>query len=793
MIGRAEGLLRVSVSAIEKKKGDSSDIFFLQGELGSLRVPQTSTDSVQELVELPAHSSLFSCSQLNFAPFFFPQRANDPSTASATTTTSSSSTSAPRPAALDLLSSSITSSSSSSSNPPPPILILHVYRAASHQDTPRKIGLVQFPLDSLPSVHRTIPFGPTYTQAWKPVGNKKHNKGELRFSLRFTEFRSLFSLRGAWDSLSAGGCLDYPTWTECPQYSMVLDASCLVSVFLHAVKDAEQEVQGASVTLVCYVLYMGAYSSESSGVEAPSRRARTRPIDHEDIRKTVVSHVTITSKKGTSDPIIRSDIDLEAGQYVLLPCTSVPRVFADFSLSVSAPTSVHCTLQPISKHSVGGDGFDDFDDDDHTISRRCGILPPWLHTVPNSSQLHSPEAELEALTQKLAVCNNDGRLCHSILDAIRDQNQAEVRRFVELGAVDERDIDGNSALALAIHVNNVEIIRMLLGSAKVAPQLDLCDHKGLTPLMKCAILNRPKCSKLLINAGVNALLEDKRKETASFKAAVLGRIETSRQLISSTDRRVRGAARNLFMSPNQAREDWTAVKLGLIKPPQSSFYLHHDKEPIKPFFDPLRVLNVFEAITETDTKEHLSFFQILSLNNEIMSAVLLFSMKRGETPDPHVVEATAEGHIEILRVLAKRGDLPPAYLSISKLASVTPLFYDVVPTTEFQMIMQQRQMRRDRETTTAEQVVDPEYRDMKDCSQIYLPLLVHSQKMSFLLDSAEAVSYIRISCDSLSSITKDCSFLQIRSVGYQDRTLFFEHKDFEVSARGAKARKKLQK
>jgi hypothetical protein len=151
--------------------------------------------------------------------------------------------------------------------------------------------------------------------------------------------------------------------------------------------------------------------------------------------------------------------------------------------------------------------------------------------------------------------------------------------------------------------------------------------------------------------------------------------------------------RNLFAPPTRASYEWECASLELT----------HDHLAVRDGSTQLRVLEVYVSLGTTG----LALLQVCILNSRIAAVSLVlgadvdlndsratssFELRRdpsasavtesdGET-ERLIVEAVAEGALEILRVLAQRGDLAE-YASMCKLIGVAPMSYDQLPMHEF--------------------------------------------------------------------------------------------------------------
>jgi len=309
----------------------------------------------------------------------------------------------------------------------------------------------------------------------------------------------------------------------------------------------------------------------------------------------------------------------------------------------------------------------------------------------------SPLSELDAAGRNLLMVS----VCFA---------QLEVTRLLLAAGVDPFQLDhlGCSCVSYAALVGAKECFDAIHTHCKEAQQrgdmdksafAKLCamassDESELTPFLLAVHAGHRSLCSALLRAGANAKITDRRKETALYKSTLAGDLPFSRLLVEN---RLVRRTRNLFAPPTRSSYLWECAGLELT----------NDHAAGGDGSTQLRVLEVYVSLGTTG----LGLLQVCILNSRIVSVSLVlgadvdlndpratssFELRRdqvaaskpaaadsddGET-ERLIVEAVAEGALEILRVLAQRGDLSE-YASMCKLIGVSPMSYDQVPMHEF--------------------------------------------------------------------------------------------------------------
>ncbi|MCU1348142.1 MAG: hypothetical protein JWO56_1172 [Acidobacteria bacterium] len=149
----------------------------------------------------------------------------------------------------------------------------------------------------------------------------------------------------------------------------------------------------------------------------------------------------------------------------------------------------------------------------------------------------------------------------ALIDAARDGDVAQIRALVKAGADPNALLMANTQwtpLLHAIHRNQLASVGTLLD---VGADPNRGNPEGMTPLMFAAGYGQTPIVKLLLRRGANALLRDKRGDTA-LDYALTGTTDIDRftwfSCHDETARLIASAAPRLRPSPGAAR--WASVK-----------------------------------------------------------------------------------------------------------------------------------------------------------------------------------------------------------------------------------------
>ncbi len=118
-----------------------------------------------------------------------------------------------------------------------------------------------------------------------------------------------------------------------------------------------------------------------------------------------------------------------------------------------------------------------------------------------------------------------------ILEVIQDGRLAVLRKLLASGAaVNVRNDEGETPLAVAVRSKRKEMVRLLLAAAA---EVNAADGHGQTPLLAAADLGDPEFARLLLDAGADVNARDQRGDTALHRAALWGQPETVRLLLAA--------------------------------------------------------------------------------------------------------------------------------------------------------------------------------------------------------------------------------------------------------------------
>ncbi|NGP46661.1 hypothetical protein G4V62_17545 [Bacillaceae bacterium SIJ1] len=121
----------------------------------------------------------------------------------------------------------------------------------------------------------------------------------------------------------------------------------------------------------------------------------------------------------------------------------------------------------------------------------------------------------------------------SLLQAAKQQDTEEVKRYVEAGAdVDKQDTDGRTALMIATRANDIETAKVLIAAgADVNLQDDIQDN----PFLYAGAEGHLDILKLTIEAGADPALTNRYGGTALIPAAEHGYVDVIQVLLTTTD------------------------------------------------------------------------------------------------------------------------------------------------------------------------------------------------------------------------------------------------------------------
>lgn len=114
-----------------------------------------------------------------------------------------------------------------------------------------------------------------------------------------------------------------------------------------------------------------------------------------------------------------------------------------------------------------------------------------------------------------------------LVKQIRNSNLEYLEKLVQDKGVDAVFNDTHSLLALAIVENNIDVVKFLINKGASINTLT----NNLSPLMHCAINDRPEIAGLLIKLGANVNFYNKHRNTALLYGSRYGNINTVRVLI----------------------------------------------------------------------------------------------------------------------------------------------------------------------------------------------------------------------------------------------------------------------
>lgn len=161
--------------------------------------------------------------------------------------------------------------------------------------------------------------------------------------------------------------------------------------------------------------------------------------------------------------------------------------------------------------------------------------PPSVATGRNARKKAAAKGE----APKASTSNRIDR-SSQIFDAVAQEKERVVRRLLGSGTDPNlRNANGETLLMLACAVRDPDTRGSILGClTKHAADVNAQDRTGQTALMRAVVLDRPEAAvAILLNAGCDLEIEDCDGNNALCHAAVKGRTETVRKLVTEFKRR----------------------------------------------------------------------------------------------------------------------------------------------------------------------------------------------------------------------------------------------------------------
>jgi len=195
------------------------------------------------------------------------------------------------------------------------------------------IGLITIPLKGVPFMHNSMTFGVMRSYPWVPVHKLT---GSVRIGLKLTKKAVVTRVADRWTANCSGGDLDHNTWIRSPQYRLNISTESLVSFTLRTPVGKEHSVG-------FYVFQL----KDDEASDVPKK------LVDEDIE----SHLEGYHVWVQQSDVVDGETYLVQGTYVLLVCTSEPKLEGDYELYVSSAVCQDLELTRIDDCSDhGGEG-----------------------------------------------------------------------------------------------------------------------------------------------------------------------------------------------------------------------------------------------------------------------------------------------------------------------------------------------------------------------------------------------------------------------------------------------------
>ncbi|KAL6065337.1 Calpain large subunit, domain iii domain containing protein [Balamuthia mandrillaris] len=379
--------------------------------------------------------------------------------------------------------------------------------------TYKACGNIRVPLTDIPFVHDSIPFGAMKYYPWTPRPEMDLIAGELRIGFKLVKERYAVTKKGEWKDKTAGGSLDYPTWTNNTQYFLAVSVPSVLTINLQS-EVGSKDVIGFYVIKVAEINELGV-----------KRKAK-----EEDIIKTGEHRKWLT--KNTDR--LQIDIHMQAGCFVVIPCTKYPNIEGEYSLwiegdydaGIKVDTFDETTEREEEKSSGWlSDSDDEFSDSSSTTTGEHRLARPSSAKTDSSYDASKSNASPSSAPKELLKFQllNKQKQQSNLLRAASIGNIGALKKSIAKGGeVNLRDKDGISALTFAAMNGHYECVNLLL--AKGA-DMNSMDSEGYNSVMRAAIGGHATTLKLLLENGGDIRARDPKGFTPFIYAAESGSLE----------------------------------------------------------------------------------------------------------------------------------------------------------------------------------------------------------------------------------------------------------------------------
>lgn len=173
------------------------------------------------------------------------------------------------------------------------------------------------------------------------------------------------AFNGKWALESAGGCLNHPTWIKNPKFSIVVPRATQLTFVLGIPPNSHASTTSSGLTTPRSARGQapsGLTSSTQLSIPSLATAPEDPFIGFYLFKGTKINAARLSrkdlvgrTKHFTDAREVVEGIRLEAGSYILVPCTYLPNVFSPFNLQVHADSDLE-HVAPIEEASISLDG-----------------------------------------------------------------------------------------------------------------------------------------------------------------------------------------------------------------------------------------------------------------------------------------------------------------------------------------------------------------------------------------------------------------------------------------------------